>query len=178
LGAIVQTSRNPQELFEDETLEHALRQLTLHGRSGLPVLSGDREHLRGWITRRDVLAALAHSVDAAGRGIRAGAVAADFGADDPERAAVQSSAPLHGYEIVDISITAGSLAAGRRISEVPWPDGAVVVAVTDAGELTPAPPTMTIRAGERVVLLTPVRTNGQPSVRPRGHHRQLTDEPR
>ncbi|HEY1566291.1 MAG TPA: chloride channel protein, partial [Solirubrobacteraceae bacterium] len=177
LGAIVQTSRNPQELFEDETLEHALRQLTLHGRSGLPVLSGDREHLRGWITRRDVLAALAHSVDAAGRGIRAGAVAADFGADDPERAAVQSSAPLHGYEIVDISITAGSLAAGRRISEVPWPDGAVVVAVTDAGEMTPALATMTIRAGERIVLLAPVRTNGQASVRLRGHHRQLTDEP-
>lgn len=75
----------------------------------------------------------------------------------------QSGAPLHGYEIVEISVTAGSPAAGRRISEVPWPDGAVMVAVTHAGEMTPALPTMTIRAGERVVLVAPVHTNGQPA---------------
>jgi CIC family chloride channel protein len=161
-GAVVQTTQDPQELFEDETLEQALRQLTLHGRSGLPVLSGDRAHLRGWITRRDVLAALTQSIDGAGRQIRAGAVAADLGADDPERAAVQSSAPLQGYEIVEISITPGSPAAGRRIGEVPWPRGSAVVAVTDAGEMTRALPTMTIRAGERVVLLAPVHTNRQP----------------
>ncbi|HEX3688714.1 MAG TPA: chloride channel protein, partial [Solirubrobacteraceae bacterium] len=36
LGAVVQTINDPQELFEDETLDQALRQLTMHGRSGLP----------------------------------------------------------------------------------------------------------------------------------------------
>jgi chloride channel protein, CIC family len=159
-GAVVQTTTDPQELFEDETLEQALRQLTLHGRAGLPVLSADRKHLRGWITRRDVLAALAASIEAAGHGIKAGAVVADFGAGDPERAAHQPSAPLHGYEIVDLSITPESSAADRRIGEVPWPHGAIVVAITDAGEITPALPTTTIRAGERVVLLAPVPGNG------------------
>ena len=162
LGAVVQTTSDPQELFEDETLEQALRQLTMHGRSGLPVLSGDREHLRGWITRRDVLAALARNLQTAGRRIEAGAVAADFGTDDPERAAHQSSAPLHGYEIVDLSITPGSPAADRRIDDVPWPPGAVVVAVTDGGEIMPALPATTIHVGERVVLLAPVHSNGRP----------------
>jgi CBS domain-containing protein len=159
---VVQATRNPQELFEDETLGQALRQLTLHGRSGLPVLSGDREHLRGWITRRDVLAALGQSIEAADRRIEAGAVAAGFGAEDPERAAHESSAPLDGYEIVDLSITPGSRASGRRLGDVAWPQGAVVVAVTEGGEIVPALPGTVIRTGERVVLLVPVYRNGGP----------------
>src|SRR5205807_1371101 len=96
LGAVIGGTSDPQEVFEDETLEHALRQLTLHGSSGLPVLSGDREHLRGWITQQDVLAALAQSVATSEPSLEAGAVAADFGASDPERAAHRSSAPLDG----------------------------------------------------------------------------------
>ena len=56
-GAVTDT-RRPQELFSDETLEQALRQLTLYGPSGLPVLSDDREHVQGWITRHDILEAL------------------------------------------------------------------------------------------------------------------------
>ena len=59
LGSVVKPTQNPQQLLEDETLDQALRQLTLHGRSGLPIPSGDREHVGGRITRRDVLAALA-----------------------------------------------------------------------------------------------------------------------
>jgi len=165
LGAVVHTTIDPQELFEDETLEQALRQLTLHGRDGLPVLSADRKHLRGWITRRHVLAALAASLEAAGHGVTAGAVAADIGARDPERAAHQSSAPLQGYEIVDLSITPDSSAAGRRIGEVPWPLGAIVVAITDAGEVTPALPTTTIHAGERVVVLAPASSPHTPASR-------------
>lgn len=165
LGAVVHTTIDPQELFEDETLEQALRQLTLHGRDGLPVLSADRKHLRGWITRRHVLAALAASLEAAGHGIKAGAVAADIGARDPERAAHQSSAPLQGYEIVDLSITPDSSAAGRRIGEVLWPRGAIVVAITDAGEVTPALLTTTIHAGERVVVLAPASSPHTPASR-------------
>jgi CIC family chloride channel protein len=166
LGAVVQTTQNPQELFEDETLEQALRQLTLHGRSGLPVLSGDREHLRGWITRRDVLAALAASIEAASRRMEARAIAADFGADDPVHAAHRSSTPLEGYEIVDLSITANSSADGRRVGDIQWPPGAIVVAVTDAGEMSPALPATTLRAGQRVLLLAPITGNGQPIALP------------
>ena len=176
LGPVVGATTDPQELFEDETLEQALRQLTLHGRSGLPVLSGDREHVRGWITRRDVLRALTQSIEDAGRATEAGAVAADFGANDPQQAAHRSSAPLDGYEIVDLSIGPDSPAAGRRISDVEWPVGALVVAVTDRGEIvTPAPGTE-LRAGERVVILAPTsdgdpRGDAETSPRTEAHHR-------
>ncbi|MFL5865389.1 MAG: chloride channel protein [Solirubrobacteraceae bacterium] len=158
LGAVVASTPDPQELFEDETLEQALRQLTLHGRSGLPVLSDDREHLRGWVTRRDVLAALVQSIEDARRSTEAGAVAAGFGAGDPERAAREPSAPLGGYEIVDISIGPESPAAGRRIGDVRWPDGAIVVAVTDQGEMMAPHPGVRLHAGERVVVLSPAST--------------------
>ena len=160
LGLVLHTTRDPQELFEDETLEQALRQLTMHGRSGLPVLSGDREHVRGWITRRDVLSALTASVATADRRIEAGAVAAEFGAADAEHAARRSSAPLDGYDVVDLSITAQSPAVGRRVSDVPWPQGSIIVAVTVRGELVAALPETTIRTGDRVLLLAPVPAYG------------------
>jgi chloride channel protein, CIC family len=163
LGAVARTTTDPQEIFGDETLEQALRQLTLHGRSGLPVLSDDREHLRGWITRGDVLRALMDSIAQARQATEAGAVAADFGAEDPERAAHSSSAPLDGYEIVELSITPGSAAAGRHVSDVVWPDGAIVVAVTDRGELVTPRPDAELRSGERVVVLTPVSDGVHPS---------------
>ena len=86
-----------------------------------------------------------------------GAAAMELSFDDPERAARASSAPLGGYEIVDLSISAESPAAGRRVGDVVWPGGAVVVAVSESGEIAPALPTMMIRAGERVILLAPVQ---------------------
>ena len=57
------TSAQPQALFADETLEQALRQLTLYGHSGLPVVSHDGERLLGWITRQNVLGAIARRLD-------------------------------------------------------------------------------------------------------------------
>jgi CIC family chloride channel protein len=153
LGVVIGEISDPQELFEDETLEQALRQLTLHGRSGLPVLSADREHLRGWLTRQDVLAALTRNIESSGRRMEAGAVAADFGADDPEQAAHRSSAPLAGYEIIEISIGPDSPAAGQSLDHVRWPAGAIVVAITDRGELVAPGPHVTLRAGEHVVAL-------------------------
>jgi CIC family chloride channel protein len=60
-GPVTET-RQPEILFSDDTLDQALRQLVLYGRSGLPVLSPDGEHLRAWITRQRVLRALADSM--------------------------------------------------------------------------------------------------------------------
>jgi hypothetical protein len=99
----VTDTRQPQELFGDETLEQALRQLTLYGPSGLPVLSDDREHLQGWITRHNILDVLTQTVQSSEESIERGALAADFGADDPSQLAHRSSTPLTGYEIVEIT---------------------------------------------------------------------------
>jgi CIC family chloride channel protein len=162
LGAAVVESRDPQELFEDETLEQALRQLTLYGHSGLPVLSRDRRRLQGWLTRQGVLMALAQSVEASGERMRAGAVAADFGAEDPARRAHTPSTPLDGYEIVELRIGPDSPARGRTIDAVPWPPGSVVVAVRQEGNVVAVEAGRALRGGDHVVLLSPAVEAAEP----------------
>ena len=130
-------TRKPQELFGDETLEQALRQLTLYDHDGLPVVSHDRQHLRGWITRQDVLQTLATSVSSSAAEIEHGAVAADFAARDPEALAHTPSTPLSGYEIVEITITPESPALGRPAGNIAWPPGSLIVAISEGHEIVP-----------------------------------------
>lgn len=155
LGETVTDTRQPQELFGEETLEQALRQLTVYGRAGLPVLSNDREHLQGWITRQNVLEALSQTVQTFEQSIEQGAVAADFGANDPSLAAHRSSTPLAGYEIVELTVTSGSAAAGRRVEEIAWPADCLVVAASDGHNLVALGAQTILRPGERVILLAP-----------------------
>ncbi len=119
LAGTVTDTREPQELFGDETLEQALRQLTLYGPAGLPVLSEDREHLQGWITRHNVLDAVTQTVLSSEASIEHGAVAADFGADDPALAAHRPSTPLTGYEIVELTIGPDSPRSGGASTRSP-----------------------------------------------------------
>ena len=155
LAGTVTDTRRPQELFGDETLEQALRQLTLYGGAGLPVLSADREHLEGWLTRQNVLEALSQTVQSSQDSIERGAIAADFGADDPTLAAHRPSTPLTGYEIVELTIGADSAAAGQRVDEIAWPPGCLVVAITEERELVALDGDTVVSAGERVILLVP-----------------------
>jgi chloride channel protein, CIC family len=148
----------PQELFSDETLEQALRQLTLYGPSGLPVLSDDREHLQGWITRHDILDVLTQTVQSSAQSIERGALAADFAVDDPSLVAHRSSTPLTGYEIVEITVGANSPALGRRVDAISWPPGCLVVAVTEPDAPVTSSTDTILREGTRVLLLAPART--------------------
>ncbi len=160
-GAVTDT-RPPQELYSDETLEQALRQLTLYGPSGLPVLADDREHVQGWITRHDILEALTKTAQSSEQSIEHGALAADFGADDPSLAAHRSSTPLAGYQIVEITVGANSPALGRRVAEISWPPGCLVVAVTDQNTGLSSGNGTILRDGARVILLAPVSRTAPP----------------
>jgi chloride channel protein, CIC family len=155
LAGTVSEVREPQELFGEETLEQALRQLTMYGHAGLPVLSDDRRHVQGWITRQGVLRALARNLQASSAAMRAGAVAADFGTDDPERTAFTPSTPLGGYEIVEIAIRPGSPALGLRPDQVEWPPGSVLVAVRRGDEIAAPTAGAPLAGGERLILLAP-----------------------
>ncbi len=148
-------SRQPQELFGDETLEQALRQLTLYGPAGLPVLSDDRARVQGWITRHGILDALTQTVQSSEQSIEQGAVAADFGVDDPSELAHRSSTPLDGYQIVEIIVSANSSALGRRVDEISWPLGCLVVAVTEPDAHTRSSSDTILRDGQHIVLLAP-----------------------
>jgi chloride channel protein, CIC family len=135
LAGVTTKTRDPQELFEDEALAQALRQLTMYGHSGLPVLSADRRYFRGWLTRH--------------------AVPADVGAKDPERLAHRPGTALHGYEIVEIRIDPDSPLVGRRLADIAWPAGAAVVARSEGGELVTPHANTPVAGGERIVVLAP-----------------------
>jgi CIC family chloride channel protein len=154
VGSTTETPR-PQFLFSDETLAQALRQLVLFGRLGLPVLSKDGRHLRGWITRQNVLQALSERVDASAAEAAQGQVAAEFSQRDAAAQVHVPRNPLNGYEIVEVVLRPGAPFLGRRIGEIPWPVGAIVVATTSGGELVPPRDDHELQTGDRVILLAP-----------------------
>ncbi|HEY5196286.1 MAG TPA: chloride channel protein [Solirubrobacteraceae bacterium] len=143
----------PQELFGDETLEQALRQLTLYGRDGLPVISADREHLDGWITRDNVLQALVRNIRHSSQSIEQGAIAADFAAPNPTALAHAPSTPLDGCQILELTVSPDSPALGRRIDQLALPTGCRIIAITDGHESVARRADTTLQPGERVILL-------------------------
>jgi CIC family chloride channel protein len=145
--------RQPQVLFANEDLEQALRQLVLFGRDGLPVLSHDGERLLGWITRNNVLAALAERLTASTQEIERGALAAEFAVEDPDEQVHVPSTPLRGYQLLELTIGPRSPALDRRLDQVPWPAASLPVAVTKGREILAARPDIDLGAGERVIVL-------------------------
>ncbi len=160
VGPVTET-RDPQAIFSDEILEQALRQLALYGRAGLPVLSPDGEHLIGWVTRHSVLSVLAERLDASTSEAERGRLAAEFSEEDAASHLHDARLPLEGYEIIEVSIGPRSPALGRRIGEVPWPAGSIVVAMSVERELVAPRSDLEFRAGERVVLLAPTGESGR-----------------
>ena len=155
IGPVSET-RRPQAIFADESLDQALRQLVLYGRAGLPVLSPDGQHLRGWITRTNVLRVLAERVSSSEREAEQGRLATEFSDKNASSRVHQPRTPLDGYQIVELTIPAGSPGVGKRLDEVGWPAGSQVVAVTEGRELVTPRDDIQLRPGERIVLLVPI----------------------
>ena len=156
VGPVTSTQR-PQMLFAEEDLEDARRQLVLYGRDGLPVISRDGE-LLGWLTRADVLRALATTLRSSENEITEGAAAAEFAFADPATAIHMPSTPLPGYEVLELQIPPDSPARGRRVGDIDWPTGSIVVAVTQGREIHAARPDLQLHPGERVMVLTPTNS--------------------
>ena len=164
----VTLARRPQMLFAEEDLEDARRQLVLYGRDGLPVVSRNGE-LRGWLTRADVLRALATTLRSSEHEITDGAAAAEFAVRDPATAIHTPTTPLPGYEVLELQIPPDSPAQGRSIADIDWPTDTIVVAVTQDREIRAARPDLQLRPGERVMVLTPANkheTNTPPKHEP------------
>jgi len=168
LAAPVTETRRPQVIFSDETLDQALRQLVLYGRAGLPVLSPDGQHLTGWVTRHNVLRVLAERVGSSAKEAEKGRLAAEFSVEDAASRVRVPQTPLDGYEIVELTVRAGSPALGHRLGEVEWPPGAVVVAVSDRRELVTPRRDLELRPGERVILLSPTPKGSEDVARAHG----------
>ena len=116
------------------------------------MLAADGQHLQGWITSQNVLQAVARHMRTApaatGQAQRAAA-----GPSRPAAAAREAPTPLRGYQILEVTIPAGSPAAGRALGDITWPHEWIPVTVMDNRALRDAGPGITLTRGDRVNLL-------------------------
>ena len=150
--------REPQALFADEDLEHALRQLVLFGRDGLPVLSHDGEHPArlDHAQRRAQGARTAHRARLEARSSAARSPPSSR-VEDPSAEVHEPPTPLRGYEIVELAVDETRPHAAAGSSEIRWPHGCRVVAVIEGRKTHAASGEMRLRAGDHVILLVPAR---------------------
>ncbi len=145
LAGPVTGRHDPQVLLGAESVTQALRQLGAYGHDGLPVLSADGEHVQGWVSGDSVLQAVARQLGAARAEAEPGQ---DSGPPRPP-------APLAGYEVVELEVTAGSAADGARLGHIAWPPGAVPVSVLRNRLYRDASSGLTVHPGDRISLLVP-----------------------
>ena len=84
----------------------------------------------------------------------------------------QAPAPLRGYQILEITISAGSPAAGQTLGDTTWPPGWIPVTVLDNHTLRDPDPGITLAPGDRVNLLAREPHTPQPAHpqdQPAGH---------
>ena len=148
--------RTPQVLFAGESLTQALRQLSLYGQDGLPVLAADGQHLEGWLTTQNILHAVQRRVSSAPAAAAQAELAAEWAHPDPEAALHEPPDPLAGYQLLEITIPPGSPAAGQTLGATPWPAGSIPVSILNNGTIRDPDPATTLTTGDRINLLTPL----------------------
>lgn len=153
-GPVTRT-RQPQALFANESLAQALRQITLFGRDGLPVISTDGRTVTGWTTNQHVLRAIAHQVSAAEPDVVAGSQAARWAEPAGPNAEHDRGTGLSGYSVVEHTLDQDSAAVGKRIGEIEWPPDHLPVTILHNRQLMDAKPDMVLHPGDRVNLLVP-----------------------
>jgi CIC family chloride channel protein len=153
---------DPQSVFATESLAQTLRQLEVYGHDGLPVLSSDGQQIQGWITAPAVLRAIACQITASQPATAQAQAATDWDHADPSRLAQDPPTPLPGYQLVEITITSGSAAAGRKLGDITWPHASTPVSVQHGRRLRPPSPEITLTAGDRVNLLTAAADGAPP----------------
>jgi chloride channel protein, CIC family len=142
--------QDPQAVYASESLPQTLRQLEAYGRDGLPVLSGDGRQVLGWITNASVLKAIATQVGSSPPQNARPPAAAGAPGPAPEAG---TPTPLPGHQVVDITVTANSPAAGKALGSVTWPGGSIPVSVLRQRCLQEPDPDLILAAGDRVSLL-------------------------
>jgi TrkA-C domain len=152
----------PQVLFATESLTQAVRQLELYGRDGLPVISDDGQHLQGWITSSNVLQAVVRHISIARASGPQAQAAAGQVLPGPRDDLREAPTPLDSYQLLEVTIPAGS-AAGQPLRDIGWPPGCVPVTVLDNGTLRDPDPGIILAPGDRISLLAPAARTPAPS---------------
>ncbi len=154
LGPVTRV-REPQALFANDSLAQALRQLVLYGRDGLPVIDTDARVVQGWLTNQNVLRAVDAYLAEVQPDIAASHQAAEWADPRATTAEHDPRSQLAGYQIVEHTLAADSVAVGRLIGELDWPTGHFPVSVLHNRQLVDADATLRLSAGDRLNILAP-----------------------
>lgn len=143
LSEAVAGTIDPQAVFATESLSDVLRQLEVYGRDGLPVLSEDGRQVEGWITNQSALRTVTREL---------GARDSDA---DPQRHDETAPAPLAGYQILEVTVSAASTLHGQRLDAISLPRGYIPVSVVRRERLLDPEPATMLAAGDRLNILAP-----------------------
>jgi hypothetical protein len=119
------------------------------------VLSPDGRQVQGWATSASVLQALGRQLSGSHDDATRAQAAADWDHDDSLGMLTRPPAPLPGYQVIEITITDTSPAAGRTLAETAWPPASIPVSVLHGQRLRAHDPGITLIPGDRVSLLIP-----------------------
>ena len=126
--------------YPDETVHHALERMSHRDIGRLPVVDHNRPtQLIGWISRADIVRAYERALT--------------------RRVAIQQQVDqvrlgtVAGVQIVEETVTAGSLADTRPLSEIPWPKDSLVASIQRGSQVLIPHGNTLIKAGDQVTII-------------------------
>ena len=126
------------------------------------MLSPDGQRVEGWVTGASVLRALARQITGSQADTVQAQAAADWEHHDAQAMLKHPPAPLPGYQVIEITVSGDSAAAGRKLGDLPWPPASTLVSVLRDRRLRPPDNEITLAAGDRVSLLIPGPLSSHP----------------
>jgi len=134
-------TRDVITVYPDETVGSALRRMAPRDISRLPVVSRENPNeLIGMVRRNDIVRAY------------------EVGATRQEESRLHTSKhhikEVSGFEPIEMRIETGSVSAGKKLGEIPWPREAVVVAVRRGRRSMIPRGSLVLEAGDEITLLS------------------------
>jgi CIC family chloride channel protein len=141
-------SRNIITVHPDETVGAALRRMAPRDISRLPVVSRENPHeLLGMVRRNDI--------------VRAYEVGATRQEEGRLRTSQSHIKEVSGFGTIEMRIEPGSVSAGKKISEIPWPPEAVIVSIKRGKRFIIPRGNLVLEAGDHISLLSERNVNSE-----------------
>jgi CIC family chloride channel protein len=135
------TTRDIVTVYPDQTVGLALRRMAPRDISRLPVVSRENPRaLLGMVRRNDIV-----------RAYEVGVTRHEEGRLQTSKSRIREAS---GFETIEMRIERDSFSDGRKLGEIPWPPEVVVVSVQRGKKAIIPRGSLTLRAGDEIVLLS------------------------